>query len=760
MIELGSIIRYGYLGELMYLRLKTNRGRKYLLMMESVHDPETGKCVKRMVKSYGRYENLPEEVRRAFEDERARKQLTAELERDCLNARLTMAAESAVKAADVAKVDDDGLECDDTPRLNGAFELNYGHLALKPIWENELGLKYKISYLQQAYTEIEAWSLNDLLFYLASVKILRPQSYLQASNNRSDFIYCPWSRINQDNFYRALDFVYEFKDELLSHAVRTHMEHKKKAIRLAFFDCTNTWFETPYDDVTWRAIRFARTTREYMTNQGASHEQVNAYMETEEYQLALSEALELGKNSDIRMRGLSKEGRYAQPLVSIALAIDEDGFPIDCRIFAGNISEIHQVEPVIQSLQDKYGIKDFYFVADRGINGTEVLSKVQERNLGFVVSQKVSQQNPKDRAQMLDISGYRNYLPGDDGAFVISTEDGTVKENELRFKICDYVKTARIKGEVDPTSGKIKSRTIKVPCKIIYTFSPERKARDLAQLEEQKKKAMKAVLNHELIGAAVSGWRALVRTERTDATAGTKRNSSTGKDEKEAFRATGLKDELIRKKEEIAGYSAVIFDHPKGEHAQILSDTGVLDTYHKLVGIEESFRIMKSSFSIRPLYVRLHERIEAHCYLCVFALMMLRILQDRLLNLGYRMSTKRICEALSDARVVPSAKTRDDVFFINIRSRSRLYDPCNTGKGQIQYGLNDLVPKEDVFNGFVQNNLFMRGDTQIVMDAAGMGEVPLHVGLKQLKRLLKIGTCPDSKVLAYEHAELIKIAGI
>ena len=78
------------------------------------------------------------------------------------------------------------------------------------------------------------------------------------------------------------------------------------------------------------------------------------------------------------MRGCSKEGRFAWPIVTVALAIDQTGFPIDCKVFAGNISELGSIDPMLKSLRDKYAIEDVYFVADRGLNSTESLDKVQQ----------------------------------------------------------------------------------------------------------------------------------------------------------------------------------------------------------------------------------------------------------------------------------------------------------------------------------------------------------------------------------------------
>ena len=691
MIELGSIIRYGYLGELMYLRLKTNRGRKYLLMMESVHDPETGKCVKRVVKSYGRYENLPEEVRRAFEDERARKQLTAELERDCLNARLTMAAEAAeaaVKAADVAKVDDDGLECDDTPRLNGAFELHYGHLALKPIWEMELGLKYKISYLQQAYTEIEEWSLNDLLFYLASVKIVRPQSYLQASNNISDFIYCPWSSVSQSGFDYAQDFLYEHGSQLLKYAVKTHAKPREKPVKTAFISCFNIWLEAATHGNALFGCSLHDSCDLEMMSHGACL--ADAYADC-------------GPDS---CEGL--------PVISVALAADEEGFPLDCRISLGTPNDLDLLPEAVQALKDQYGISNYCLIAESLSNEAQVVRMARHNDMGFVVPFHLSKQSDEDRRQMLDLSGYKNFIPGDDGTYVLESNDSRIQENAPRIKVCDFVMKVRSAAEPCWQYSSELAGAAEVPCRIVYTFCPQRRARDLALLNALKQSAVAA---------------------------------------------KGLNDERIKAKEKVAGYAALVLGHSGSSKHLPLSDAEVLDSCYRLAGLKDSFKLMTVSLFPDSPDEKLIQRIEAHCCLSVLALMMLRIVQKQLLQKGHRMSLSGICQALADARVIPASVSNSEINFFNVMSRSGDYAPVagNAGTREPLSMLETADHGEEISSGYEQGKRQISSGAQTVLDAVGLGVIPRYVGFRQLKRLLKIGSYPDSKVLADEHQQLIKL---
>ena len=140
----------------MYLTVRNTRGNRYLLLMESVHVPGKRAPNKRVIKNFGNYDKLPEEIRRQYEDAKAKKELAKRLEQQARNSALSDAlhADSQVNHPDVAV---------SSGNFNRAHALCYGHLALKDIWDKELGLKYKLNYLQKTETAITEWSLNDLL---------------------------------------------------------------------------------------------------------------------------------------------------------------------------------------------------------------------------------------------------------------------------------------------------------------------------------------------------------------------------------------------------------------------------------------------------------------------------------------------------------------------------------------------------------------------------------------------------------------------
>lgn len=86
----------------------------------------------------------------------------------------------------------------------------------------------------------------------------------------------------------------------------------------------------------------------------------------------------------------------------------------------------------------------------------------------------------------------------------------------------------------------------------------------------------------------------------------------------------------------------------------------VIDKYHGLTQIEDQFRIMKGDLETRPLYVRTPEHIDAHLLICMIALVMMRIIQKQIRDLGAKkddvywnvgMSGERIQTALNKWKV-------------------------------------------------------------------------------------------------------------
>ena len=722
----------------MFLSKKKNNGYVYLYLLESVYDPVTKRARTVVVKNYGRWDKLDEETKNKYLEPKAKKELEQKLEQE---QRL-----KELQNAGVAVDEQLAPEAPDNSNFNKAQALCYGHIALKGIWDRELDLRKKITNLQSYHREISSWSLNDVIFYLCATKVISPGSYLGASNGRANYLYCPWQYVTQDNFYKTLDFVYEFRDKLIQHAVKSHLQHKGERIKVAFFDCTNTYFETPYDDVTKQTIEFTALKRQEKMEEGLSDEEINKYLKSEVFLAELEEELESRADEVLRMRGPSKESRFNQPIVTVALAINQEGFPIDCEVYAGNTSELKAVSPMLSSLKQKYEIEDVYFVADRGLNSTESIRSIKEEKLGFVVAQKVSKQKASERKEMLDLDGYQLCKINDEGDFVADNSGLSVTENSYRYKVCNHTKSSYIPNT--DKDAKFKTKKVSVDCKIIYTFSPKRRDRDLADLKTQIAKANAAVANKQLMGNPnSSGWRSLVET---------KKEAARNKIEKDQYRAVGVKDEVIAERTAIAGYSAVVYDAPDCENKTELTAEQVLKTYHRLVAIEDCFRVMKSTFSIRPVYVRLRERIIAHCYLCVLSLMLMRCVQNALEVKNIYMSSERVSKALKQALVVPiPSKTGKATSFLNVGLDPKYHTLKRDKPGRKQSELDNTVDQQYIWEQYCNERESQPDDLDQILNAVNLKPLKLFNPLSEIKTCLNLRTCTDDVMLAYEQRQMM-----
>ena len=637
----------------MFLMKRGPKGKEYLYLVEYGHD-NTGKRIKTTVKSFGKISSIPKEELNA---------IYAQYQQPVQERKL---AQKIVHEKSLRElVESVTVDSENKTNFNKVPLLHYGHLILKPIWD-KLGLNYKLRYLQNKHTKVEAYSLSKLLFYFVARKILSPGAYLRAWKDQSTWLCNPIEGVCLDNVYEALDYFDAFSEEIMTHAVKSSYYTNNKGAdtlsadgpKMVFFDCTNCYFETDSDDREQFIRRFTQKMREGLAAEGKSSAVIESVLASKQYTEALQLAVEENEDEFLRMRGPSKEGRFSLPIVSVSLVIDERGVPIDFTVFPGNKSEYHQVLPAIERLKEKYHVKDCYFVADRGLNSTLNFDALLKGGFGFIVAQKVTGQSKKQEKIMLSEEGWNK--------LTFSPEENLSYLNadlaSFRYKVCDIVKTKHLTAE---ETGD-KPKTVKVNCKIIYIYDDKRKKRDLYELEQAIAKAGKAVNEKKLMGnPSGSGWRALVKTKKEEAE---------NEDDKEMYQAVGLKDDVIEKRRKLAGYAAIVYEDPKSlkDSDKKLDTRAVLGSYHSLEKIEECFRVMKNSFEIRPMYVKRNERTRAHVLICVLSLMVLRLMQIELARAGSYMTVDSITSALNNARLLP-LRTESGTILVNCEENEGIY---------------------------------------------------------------------------------------
>jgi len=98
-----------------------------------------------------------------------------------------------------------------------------------------------------------------------------------------------------------------------------------------------------------------------------------------------------------------------------------------------------------------------------------------------------------------------------------------------------------------------------------------------------------------------------------------------------------------------------------------MSARDVLDAYHNLWRVEESFRVMKSTLEVRPVFHWTERRIKGHFVICFLAFLLERTLEFKLRQAGENASPEKVREALNSLNFA-EVEIEGEAFFIKTQS--------------------------------------------------------------------------------------------
>lgn len=322
----------------------------------------------------------------------------------------------------------------------------------------------------------------------------------------------------------------------------------------------------------------------------------------------------------LRKKGVSKEHRPT-PIIQMGLFIDRNGIPIAYKIFSGNTNEKVTLLPILNEMKDKYNLGKVIVVGDKGLNSGKNLLSIKDNNNGYVVAQQIRKRKKEMIDQVLDDDGYEY-------------------NSNKTFKIKSWIEEKAVKDD----EGITHTLKEKVVCFWSKEFSDREKYKR-GNLEETIKRFKE---NPSLYTASNSwGVKKYLKERNLDKETGEikKKNPFLIFDEEKYKRDCELDGYYMLVTSEVALPNEVVIDHYRG-----------------LWRIEESFRILKSDFEGRPVYVWTKEHIEAHFLICYVSLVIMRVLQYKL---GFKHSAEAIQKALNEATVNLIEK---EVYLVNKQS--------------------------------------------------------------------------------------------
>ena len=474
--------------------------------------------------------------------------------------------------------------------------LCYANYFLKPIWNETLKLKALVRY-RQSKTDIE-FDAEALLWQTVVNRIVSPSSHLKHYRSQTNWLGNSLAETNLRSLYRMLSFAARIKKPILRGLNKALNQAMPRDLSVVFYDVTNTWFETVWDDEHQWAMEVEKQLSALPS--GA----------TSEERRQLIEKLERARTSSLRMRGPSKECRK-DPIVSIAMVVDRDGIPIDFRVYPGNSSEKTTMKCSIDELAKTYKITNAVVVADNGLNTNANLIRLVKENQGFLLAHSLSKAKQGSVDEWLKDTGWQ-----------------WDKEKERKIKI--------ISSSLIDEDGVVQTNY-----RMVIGWSEKRYREDMFKIEMHEQGAREAIAHHAKLPLATFGWKKYIETGKN--------------------KAQKINEKKLAKDKKLAGYYAYLFKDSRefdkewvklpAEEKKELSGWEIIEQYKKQAQIEECFRIMKTNFNLRPMYVYTDEHIEAQVLICVLALILLRILSKKLKLAGSPMTTEQILAALNTAKL-------------------------------------------------------------------------------------------------------------
>lgn len=426
------------------------------------------------------------------------------------------------------------------------------------------------------------FNLNSIFSMLVFNRILFPSSILHAFQQKASFFES--FDFALEDCYRALDHFVSFSQEIQTLLATKTKEMFGRDPHLGYWDVTNYYFEIPYED------------------EDETDEQGNLIRKGQ------------------KKRGPSKEHRR-DPIVQMGLLMDSQGIPIAFNLFSGGESEKTNMLPSIRRVKRDLGMDRIIVVADRGLNTSDNTALLSGKNRtgayndGYVYGQSVMGADKDFKEWVLDQSGYTMDVETD--------ADGN--RIGFRHKSRIYAKKVTLK---DSEGNRRLHYNIYQKQMVYYSEKYARKQK--ADRERAVRKAEAMINDPKQYNRATSyGAAGYVKNLKFSKTTG------------EIVEGTELylDSDKIAEEEKYDGYYSIVTSEMD------LSDAQIRDIYKGLWEIEESFRIIKSEFKARPVYVKTETHVEAHFLICYVALVIMRAM-EHLLNNEY--TTKEIRKALCD----------------------------------------------------------------------------------------------------------------
>lgn len=502
----------------------------------------------------------------------------------------------------------------DSPCSNST-SLNIGYLYLKDIYAK---LNLSDFFKSVSSDRKITYDCNKICQFLTYARILDPASKYGTYDKLDTYYEKP--QVEYQHMIRFLDILDRNSDKYLKHLFDNSENIVKRDTSVMYYDCTNYFFETEKPD--------------------------------EEIIDEVTGEIILG----LRQFGISKENKTS-PIVEMGLIMDSRGIPISMCIHPGNTNEQLTAVPLEKEVIRMTGNKKFIYCADAGLGSYNIRKFNDMGGRAYIVTQSVKKLGQEIKNIVFNDSNY-HLLSNDDAITLKEMRTFNKKDannlslyNDFAYKVIP-ANTAMDTGLYEEKVYK-NGRTKKVKTKgtlhqyIIVTFSRKMMEyqRTIRERQLERAKKLLRLKDPEKIKKGPNDIRRFLKNTSSDT-------------------ANYVLDmDKIHEEEKYDGFYAV---------ATNLDDSAkdILAVAQNRYKIEDCFRIMKTNFDARPVFLRKPERIRAHFLICYTALLIYRLMECKLDDNLTHVTTSNLIKTLRNMNVV----NMDDMYYKSIYSGSQALD--------------------------------------------------------------------------------------
>jgi len=315
---------------------------------------------------------------------------------------------------------------------------------------------------------------------------------------------------------------------------------------------------------------------------------------------------EIEQAEGLKQYGLSKENR-PNPITQMGLFMDGDGFPLAFNVNSGNTNEQTTLKPLEKQIIKDFELSKFVVCTDAGLASNENRKFNNIQNRSYIVTQSLKK-----------IKGHLK-------EWALSPEDWHTINSNKKINLNDVDKSG------DNEEIYYKERWINengLEQRLIVSYSPKYAEYQRSVRNRQIERAQNLINNPTKIS----------KNRQDDPKRFIKSASVTNDGEIASKKVFSLNTTAIEKEEEFDGFYAV---------CTTLEDdiSEIIKINKRRWEIEESFRILKTDFKARPVYLKRDDRIKAHFTTCFLSLLIYRILEHKL---DEKYSTNEIIKNLQD----------------------------------------------------------------------------------------------------------------